>query len=575
MAICIPAEIIEKVKDIVSKEETSIKREAELTKLLGDNVTAKDVNLLYEKSLLLVHQKLAADRFIENISKEGAEGKAILKEKIAQRFKDRTEKIQQEELLTVAQEIYNKKYKLDISLEDMQVLNKIKIERDALKEKMEGTEDGSIEKMEYGRKAVEMSEFINDLKNPAEKFGFFKTIKSMTMDELTRFEKEKGVIGNMVEAVNMTFDISTSAIAKSFNAAADMSYALKQGLRVFSADKKIWKDAYVEAFKPFRHLTNKEAQIEVFNEFKARLVSNDLYQTAMESKLSIGVIEDYFPTTLAEKLPLVGNVFKASNEAFTMFSQGSRMSLFENLYNKHIKEMTPELAKDLAELSNSISGRGNLGKLEGQSGLLNRLFYSARYIKSTVDLFYKPFDMKLDPIARMEARRHSIKHFSTIATMMYFSSLFTDVGTNPIDSRFGKARIPGTNRWVDLTAGAGSYVTLASRLATGKSMSSSGKITDLSSGRYKSMTKWDVATNWGTNKLAPAPSALVQYLKGRDYSGKKPKLSSSLFNMYSPMSMTNIYEFFNDENETGNVLDSISAMLDIQGMSVSDYDKYK
>lgn len=590
MAICIPQEIIDKVREIVSQEDSegkkisSIERERQLTNLLGDEISAKDINLLYEKSLLLKNQEIAINKFIDNLGEKGLEKKAKLKERISQRLKDRTEKIQNEELLSISQEIYNSKYGLDISLEDMKTLNKIKIERDALKEKAKDTVNGSDEKMNYGRKAVEMSDFINNLKNPSEKFGLVKTIKKDISDIAGRFGKKEGNIvsnffENAVEAVRTSFDLAFSSVSKSFNAAIDIGATFRQGLKVLSNDPKIWFNVIKESLEPFKKIIkmkdadSKKAMEAVFNEFKARLVSDNLYEKAMDSKLPIGVIEDYFPTSLAEKLPFVGRLFKASNEAFTIFSQGSRFELFKKMYYKNEYRMTTKLAKDLAEVASTISGRGYLGSLEGSSGTLNRIFYSVRYIKSAFDVFYKPLDFKLDPVARMEATKSSIKILSTIGTLMYTASLFTDVGTNPIDSKFGKARIPGTNRWVDLTGGLGSYITFAARQYTGKSMSADGKITDLDNPKYGEMNRFDVFTNWSTNKLAPPPSNLVQFMKGKDFSGKKPTITSALFNMYSPMSPTNIWGYFNDPKESDEIINSITSILDISGFSVTDYNK--
>lgn len=576
MPICIDPKLIPKVKEIVSNP-SSISRSKQLTELFGNEATAKEINTLYEKSLLLSNQKTAIDKFISNFTEIGQDAKQKLRDNIKKRLENRTEKIQSDELLSIAQDIWNRKYKMDIPLEDVQKINSIKIEIDALKSKMVGTIDGSSEKMAYGRKVVELSDLVNDLKNPGEKFGFIGSAKKIASETAARFSREQGIIGNLGEAGKLLTEVTTSAVYKSVQASMDMSYALKQGFKVLTSNPTVWKDNFVKAFQPFTKLGSKEAQQAVANEWKASLVSRDMYQQAIDSKLAIGVIEDFFPTTLAEKIPGIGNLFKASNEAFTIFSQGSRMGLFEDLMKSTVEKgvtMTPELSKDIAKLANSITGRGSLGKAEPVSEYVNKIFFSGRYIKSTIDTFRMPFDTKLDPIVRKEAGKVALKNLGTIGTLMATASLFTDVETDPRSSKFGKMKLPGSkDTWIDLTAGQGSYITAASRIISQESKSSTtGKITKLNSGKFGARTGWDVLVDFGSNKLAPAPSALVQFLKGKDFSGKKPTLGSVAKNLSTPISAGNFYDLTQDE-ELGTAL--LGTVFDVVGASATDYTKFK
>jgi hypothetical protein len=573
--ICIPPEIIDSIKKTVINSTDSIARNKKLTEQFGEQM-AKEINTLYENSLLLKNQKKSLDKFIDNFTDIGIEKKADLKAKIADRLASRKSAIQDNELLSIAQDIWNKKYGLDIPLEEIQKINTLKREADALKPAMEITPKNSPERMAYGDKLSQISNLIEDIKNPQNKMNLLQTVKDIAKSTGHRFSKELGIAGNIGEAGKLSLDVLTSAIYKSIQASMDISYALRQGFKVLTKNPTIWKENFIKAFEPFKHITSKEAQTVVANKFKASLVSHPLYQQAVDSKLAIGVIEDFFPTALAEKIPILGNIFKASNEAFTIFSQGSRMSLFEDFINTATKngaKITPELSKDFAYVANSITGRGSLGKFESSSEVINKIFYSGRYISSQIDTFTMPFNNKLSPLAREEAMKSSRNNFAAIGGLMATASLFTEVETDPRSSKFGKMKVPGSkDTWIDLTAGIGSYIVLASKTATQESKSATtDKITKLNSGKFGSTTNFDVVTNWLTGKLSPAPSAAVQVLKGQDYSGKKPTLGSMTQNLVTPIGVGNAYNIFNSE-DTATAL--ISTVFDTLGASQVDYSKF-
>lgn len=577
MAICIPQEFIEDVKKIV-ENGSSITRQKELTKLFGSEKTAKEINTLYENSLLLKNQKSALDKFINNIDGTSAKAKIKLKEQIAERFAKRTDKIQNDELLSLAQDIWNKKYSLDINLEDIQKINALKVETDALKKKLGNTPAGSSERLDYGRKVVELRNIVAELKNPREALGFVDTVKTIGKQTASRFDKEKGVLGNIGEGLKLSGEILTSAVYKSVQASADMSYGLRQGFKVLTKNPSVWKENWTAAFKPFTKIGSKAQQQAVADEWAAHIVSHPLYEKAMNSKLALGVAEDFFPTTLADKIPALGNIFKASNEAFTIFTQGSRLGLFEDMYNKALAKgikMTPELEKSIASVANSITGRGSLGRLESVSGTINKILYSGRYVRSALDTFFMPFNTKLEPFARTEALKSSVATLSTIAGLMYAASLFTEVEWDPRSSQFLKAKILfSRDKWVDLSAGIGGYITLAAKQATGESKSTkTGRIIPLDSNKFGSQTRFDVAVDWLTNKLAPAPSIAVQYAKGRDYQGNKPTLGSSAVNLVKPISAGNTFEtLFSNEDD---LVKLISVIADINGVNQTDYTKFK
>jgi uncharacterized protein YdcH (DUF465 family) len=564
---CIPPELINNVKEIVTTN-SSISRDKQLAELFGSPEMAKKVNTAYEKSLLLVNQKNAIEKFINSFTELGQEQKLKMKESIANRLANRTEKITQDDLLAIAQDIYNKKYKIDIPLEDIARINEQKKVIDSLPE-------FSIEK---GRAIYDMDRIIEDLKSPRNKLGIKDTIQSILKETAQRFEG-KTPFEKSIEGIKIAADIATSSIYKSIQASADLSYGLRQGLKVLTTNPKVWKENWLNSFKNFTTWSAAEREL-AHREWVATVISDPMYESMVKSKLGIGVIEDFFPTTLAEKIPLLSDIFKRSNVAFTQFSQGSRIGLWKEFVNKATQdgvEITPQLLKDFAEVANSFTGRGKLSiggrSLESQAGLINKVFYSGRYIKSAIDTFTMPFDTSLSPLARAEARKASLRNIGVISTILYTASLFRPVELDPRSSKFGKVNV-GNNTWVDITGGLGSYITLASRIATQESKSATtGKISKLGTGKFGSRTGFDVAVDFATNKLAPAPSTIVQILKGKDFSGNKPTLGGVARNLSAPLAPANAIQQAFSDNDFSTAL--FSTLADINGLNSTDYNKFK
>ena len=89
---------------------------------------------------------------------------------------------------------------------------------------------------------------------------------------------------------------------------------------------------------------------------------------------------------------------------------------------------------------------------------------------------------------------------------------------------------------------------------------------------FYNQSTFDVLIDWFTNKLAPAPSTAVQYLKGQDFSGKKPTIGSSGQNLITPISASNVYDTFTN-NDTATAF--IASMFDVLGASQTDYTKFQ
>jgi hypothetical protein len=426
------------------------------------------------------------------------------------------------------------------------------------------------EAKQWAREYVALNNRVNADLNPRSGLGLIKGIKASAKEEARKIADQPGIIGKGVQTVKSVTHALTSPIYKSVKASVDASYSLRQGFKVFTKSPKQWYKSIGESFSVFKKIGSKQKMDIAMDEFRAIYLSNPHYeQLVNQGGLAFGVVEEFFPTTVVQKVPVLGNLFKASDEAFTTFSQGARFGIAEDLLEKQTKILGRDLTKkeleSIAYIANSITGRGHLGKLEPISGAINKVFFSGRFIKSSLDTFTMPFNSNLTPFARKEAFKHSVATFGSVAALAATASFFTDVETDPVSTNFMRMR--AGDRWIDLSAGLGSYITLAARTATKTSRTMSGRKSTLNTGKYGSLTAQDIWVQWASNKLSPAFGTLNQaVLLGETFEGKKPTTLWAMENTLFPISPSNWYDYFSNESMVTAIMLSV---LDALGTNIS------
>ena len=581
----------EKIKESMSSDE----RYAVILNEVKDKQLAKEINKLFEAKMILKNQEKADERFINKITdSQWKKDRA----KYAQDAKSRKEALIYNEDGTIkdnfkallnkttadiedeASAMFEKKFGVELSDKAVEELVKLKNTSNELKDIAMKSPNGSAERLAYGQSLVRLQDFMKGVTEPTEKMNLGQIASSVKDDVISRFSKEKG-IGNVGEVAKLAAQVITTPVYKSIQAALDFSGMFRQGFKTLATGLSqgradIWADNVGRGFKPILNIGNKEKMQEVADVFKATMFGDEHYEEMLKAGLRIGEVEDFFPTSIAEKLPVLGNAFKASDESFTILVQGMRFDMYKKLRQNLIAtygEVTEKQLKDIAEVANSMTGSGSLGKLESASGLINKLFFSGRFIRSQLDTFTMPFDPTLDPVARNAATRASLSTLSMIGTLMLAAGTIGEVETDWRSSKFGKMKVPGSkDTWIDLTAGLGGYISLAAKQWTGQSKSSvTGKITELGE-KYGSPTRFDVLMNWITGKAAPGPSQAIQVLRGKTYSGEKPTPTGVATNLVTPIGAGNFIDVLQNEDMS---IALMALIADSVGASASSYEKFK
>jgi hypothetical protein len=327
------------------------------------------------------------------------------------------------------------------------------------------------------------------------------------------------------------------------------------------------------------------------NELNADIVSRPNYDLMQKAKLDVGAMEEAFPTALPEKIPVLGKVYKATENAYTAFVRKTRADVFDK-YIEIAKntgvDLTDKELISIGKMVNSLTGRGDLGKLEMVSKELNNVFFSPKMLKSQVDVLLQPLTgAGGSNFVRKQAALNLLKIISGTATVLGVAKAVNpdSVDFDPRSSNFGKIKVKDSR--FDVTGGMSSLATLAARLIPTKHNNSWGNYTKSSTSDkvtalnmrdkqgnpiYGGQTAQDVVIDFFSNKLSPAAGILRDLARGQTFEGSKPTLKNEGLSLITPLPVKTFQELQNNPN-SANIL--VGMIADALGIAVNTYSPKK
>jgi hypothetical protein len=407
------------------------------------------------------------------------------------------------------------------------------------------------DRMAYGRAYVDYHEYVDALK----------------------FRATKLTVG---EALRMPVKTASkiAGISKAIKASFDNSYIFRQGFKMMWSHPRIWLN---NSLKSFKWAVQQYGGKHVMRELMADIVSRPNYMNGkMErAKLAFGNPEEPFPTSLPEKFPGIGRIYKASETAFAGQAYKNRADLFDKFMEvevggkKMVEVADKKQLESIGKLINSLTGRGYIGKTtKEQAEFMNNVFFSLRFLKSNYDFLTAHQTQKgVTPFVRKEAAKNLIKAAAGTAFVLAVADALKP-GSVDWDARsadFGKIKIGNTR--FDVTGGMGSLIILASRMIQGSTKSSvSGKI---SKGTGIFGDPMDYVYNFFEGKLAPVSSTLVSLAKRKDYRTRKPPTPWDIARRTTlPLPFENAEELLRDPKSADFLL---SLILDGLGIGTNTY----
>ena len=519
---------------------------------------ALNVNALFESKLLLNNQQAGLVRWAKTIGGLNPVTKGDILSKIQKL--DKVLDAQSEKAFL--EDLASKRLGADVTFEEANTI--VQLSKEAAEKKAlipDSSPRGSKERMDYGTRYILLQDYVNGLKNKAKALSLKEYIKSPTkwLEDL-------------------------AGVTKSLVASLDNSFVGRQGIKMLFTHPTIWAKTFVKTWGDIaKELVGVDAMLPI----KADIVSrpNALNGKYAAGKYDLGVLsEEAFPSSLPERVPILGRLYKASQSAFNGAALRMRADYADLIIKKAeefgVDTLNKEQALGLGKLVNSMTGRGNVPLTEGQGRFVNATVFSIRFLKSNIDtLTAHMFDSSVSKFAKREAALNLAKIIGGMAAVLWTAEQLHpgSVEWDPRSSDFGKIRIGDTR--FDISGGMGSLVTLASRIVPTKhkgewgfysKSSTTGKVNRLNTDKYKADTVMDVIDNFWQGKLSPLAGLLRDIWKGKDFQGEVPTVPSSIINLVTPISVKTFQEL-QDNPRSADLLSSM--ILEALGIGVNTYSK--
>ncbi len=545
---CLPRNLantfIGKLKDgsinpVKLAEMSSEQRRTFFQTFMGE-IHAKHTNSLFESKLLLKNQQRGMITWAKTIS--GLKPEA--QRDILSRVNKMTEILNPASEKAFLEDLVAHKLQTKVTITEA---NKIAELAKVTAEKKETMINGG-DRLEYGRAAVAFGNYVNELKENAKKMTISEQLKS---------------------PIKIISDIG--GLSRSLKASMDNSALFRQGWKTLWTNPGIWTK---NAIKSFSDIARTIGGKNIINEVKADIVSRTNYDKMRKSKLAIATIEEEFPSGLPERIPAIGRFYKASQDAYTAFLYKQRADIFDKymeIAEKSGIDIDDKMQlESIGKLVNSLTGRGNLGVLEPAANVINNVFFSPRLLKSNIDVLTAHiFDKNVSGFAKKQAAINLVKIISGTSAILVIANAARpgSIDKDPKSADFGKIKIGNTR--FDVSGGMASIVTLASRLITNSTKSSTtGLVKQLGTGEYGVSDRLDVVYNFFENKLAPMYSVIKTLATGRDWEGKKPTVGSIIEDLFVPIVVTN-YKELKDDPQSADML--LAMMAEGLGISTNTY----
>lgn len=560
--ICIPPELVEQFKQIVSSDIPSVEKAKLLEQNYGPEI-GQQLHLKYERSLLASNYENAFKRMLDDIQMT-PEKRALVEQKIAENLARKEGIITDQELTAIVKNVIDNKFDIALTPDQAQVVTTLnKTIKTELKKGLD--KEGNYSDL-FGSATDDLNEYIKTIKDPASTKSVTFENGKLNIESNTLGKQIKYNFSKIEQEVKAAPDAATkgyvlakesakfisSPIFKTLKASIDASYLGIQGTAIATQSPKIFKESVAKSLEA---LSNPEA----LRTFRTKVFSWGGYDDAIASGLRLLSKEEQFASNIAEKLPGIGRLIKKSDDAFTVFLQNARMEEYKRVLNirnlQRAKEGLPPLdinrvvkgikvdakvMEEIASHANKVTGTSNLGSAEKHASLLNSVMFAGRYAVSDI----RNFTDVLNPMLSSDARKLAATTLAKNAGLMYgayitYSMLHPqDTEINPNSANFMK--IKDNNGVMVGPKFKGQWmVQLIAKLLQGEEKSATGKITRYGEG-YKAKTRADVILHTARGKLAPIPSVLADVFVGKDFANKPITLGGEAKNLASPIAAGNI-----------------------------------
>lgn len=440
-------------------------------------------------------------------------------------------------------------------------------------------------------------------------------IEEMQYEAMIAIEKAKRATWNYGQWIGQGILEATSLLPKTLMLGMEMSFVLRQGVfYTYSQPIKAF-NALIEAFPAVfsqRMALASMEDIEARPNYKEYVAADVDFtmakgpQAKLEEMYQSAVIQWLDSTQSKLLLPLrtwakLYSMAERGNRTFSnimkadMYDIQKRDTLAAREFFGVNTDWTENDIKETGRITNIFSGRGT--GLRGGNPWLDWLFLARRWTWSRIQAdFIVPFQLVTPQwIGQWNADRGMrvalaklyiqamVGHAAKLAAAYFVYSLLAgddekEKPTIEFDLRSSDAfalKIRET-RFKD-EGGLMPAIVLASRILTGQTKTGTGEIKSIygEDVQYGGQTAADFLINYGRYKLGTAPSAILEWISGRDAVGNVVKKTDIISSRITPLTYREIYAA---ESELGLARGTLAAIEAFFGVSVGTHGartKYK
>ena len=382
----------------------------------------------------------------------------------------------------------------------------------------------------------------------------------------------------MIEKV-ITSALNTGGILKSLQAGGEVSGIGRQLLPTAFVNKKVYFNAVKDTLKAYKNPAYAK-ELELFTETHPKYQTAVKYGRLQFTKVGRPATEEFLPSTLPEKIPVLGNLYKRGDAAFAAPQNKARIQLWDVMTDKYVKDGT--LSKDyeikptpddiakmhkLGGWLNDISMRSSLGQSMSATKagtFLNLVGYAPRFLLGKLKLVTSLGGVVRSVLPRMEKVTIDGKDVwklkgnfdktllkESSASLVKFVAVQTSIATlayltnpddnknifNPLSSDFFKVRV-GNSRY-DTTFGIGAIVRLFAQMTMGERLSASG--------RYVKENRKEIFLRFIQSKEAPILNLMMTLYSGRDFVGQPVGRLQAVGNAMTMMFLNDAYDAYKND----------------------------
>lgn len=527
-----------------------------------DKDAAKQVNTLFERKLLVKdfqNGMVKWAREVVGLKPEVRKGLIDKIERLTELDEEGNMKPGSERILNPADQkaflsdLAERTIGTEITMKEAQAITRMSKELAQTKkkfdvEKKEWTSEA--DRLKYGFARVELQNFLDVAKEPYRGLPMMEAVKARIADEVANI-KDRPFGGSLKLAGNTITDLADLSV--SMVATLDNSFLGRQGLSVLLTHPTAWAKGAAQSYK---NIVQEFGGKNSMDALRADILSRPNAMLGRYEKSGIiNPNEEQYPSSLPEKIPALGRVFKASEAAFKGSALRMRADVFDLLVEKMEKNGVDmdnkEQLESFGTLVNSLTAKGSFNS-PGTGKALRVVLWAPKMLKASFDvLTAHTVDFargKITKEAYGEAWKDLFKIVgTTAAALLLIKALKPDaVELDPHSANFGKVKIG--NRPIDITGGKAGIITLAARLlpkALGGGYSksvTSGAKTEYGPG-FGERTRFDAFVDFLANKANPPARVVIDLLRGKTFDGTAPTFTGEIASLFTPLPAKQAVDF--------------------------------